>query len=514
MDICKNITDTNILLNCYNQSLDLLIKHFSNLKSSSDSNFDFNYFFERKKELRDYFQQATRLQHQIQQLTHPDKKSNILLTTPEKGIAELQKDQRRAADALRSGIASIPDRRSIPGSKSFRVTLQLPLLITYFETRSIKNESIEQKYYQAIQVLLQSLAIRIPEITRYCFHKRFNEFIECLTSALSFLSSLIQKNPELLIRSGPNIIENIIYLLKIAPQDSHSNRRHLIISLHHIISVDKYRPFFEPHLDTLLDENILLGGNRATLAQNRSVAYSYLSELEHYFRLKFNVNQINKIINVFSCNLHDSSLAIITQINAAKLLMNMIEPICKLNDVDITQKNALLNYLLSIIVEKFVTLDSYIDEIITAEEYRKKHKSSVCPIPPSEPIVSSKEPIISQILFEDNKFTDDEIFEFKQSIVPVGYGVFLSQKEIQDTPRDVRQLIRLLFMGLKTLLFCVSSKSGNRNDASSQSVPLSELDENQLKLVVTFTEYCFRIIPKLFNSTDTFPGEVFILIYF
>src|SRR4051794_19105414 len=108
--------------------------------------------------------------------------------------------------------------------------------------------------------------------------------------------------------------------------------------------VTEFRLGFIKHVDTLLDEKVLLGSSKTSLDVTRSefffdsshlyrpLAYSALADLFHHVRNELSLPQLLKIVNIYSRNLHDSALPFQIQTVSAKLLLNLVEPITKKTD--------------------------------------------------------------------------------------------------------------------------------------------------------------------------------------
>lgn len=96
--------------------------------------------------------------------------------------------------------------------------------------------------------------------------------------------------------------------------------------------VTEFRLGFIKHVDTLLDEKVLLGSSKTSLDVTRPLAYSALADLFHHVRTELSLPQLLKIVNIYSRNLHDNALPFQIQTVSAKLLLNLVEPITKKTD--------------------------------------------------------------------------------------------------------------------------------------------------------------------------------------
>jgi transformation/transcription domain-associated protein len=80
-------------------------------------------------------------------------------------------------------------------------------------------------------------------------------------------------------------------------------------------------------LDILLDEDLLVGTGVTCRETLRPHAHSVLVDLIHNIRHQLNINQISRIIYVYSRNLLDSTLSLSIQTMSGKLLLSVIENI-------------------------------------------------------------------------------------------------------------------------------------------------------------------------------------------
>jgi transformation/transcription domain-associated protein len=96
------------------------------------------------------------------------------------------------------------------------------------------------------------------------------------------------------------------------------------VATRHVIATD-FRKGFHPYVATLLDEEVLVGTGRACYQALRPLAYSLLAELVHHVRTDLNVQQLSRVIYLFSRNVHDSSLPLSVQATCVRLMLNLVE---------------------------------------------------------------------------------------------------------------------------------------------------------------------------------------------
>lgn len=110
------------------------------------------------------------------------------------------------------------------------------------------------------------------------------------------------------------------------PQEATGTRKELLVATRHILATD-FRTAFVPHLDSLLDERVLVGNGTTSLELLRPLAYSMIADLVHHVRNDLSTEQLSTVVHTYSCNVHDSTLPNAIQTMCCKLLLNVIENI-------------------------------------------------------------------------------------------------------------------------------------------------------------------------------------------
>ena len=94
----------------------------------------------------------------------------------------------------------------------------------------------------------------------------------------------------------------------------------------HILTADS-RSSFVPYIDTMLDERVLVGTGISSRESLRPLAYSVVADLIHHVRNELPLDQLARIVHVFSCNLNDATFSLSIQTMCAKLLNTIIESV-------------------------------------------------------------------------------------------------------------------------------------------------------------------------------------------
>lgn len=117
-----------------------------------------------------------------------------------------------------------------------------------------------------------------------------------------------------------------VRMLMDMPQEATGTRKELLVATRHILATD-FRTAFIPHLDSLLDERVLVGNGTTSLEILRPLAYSMIADLVHHVRNDLTTDQLSRVVHTYSCNVHDATLPNAIQTMCCKLLLNVIENI-------------------------------------------------------------------------------------------------------------------------------------------------------------------------------------------
>lgn len=132
----------------------------------------------------------------------------------------------------------------------------------------------------------------------------------------------------------------------------------LLIAARHILQTD-FRNAFVPHIDTLVDDRVLIGFGITCHEQLRPLAYSMIADLVHHVREELNIVTLSHVVHIYSCNLHDPTLAPSIQTMCSKLLLNLTENVVK---TDTDEAGHVLNRSLEAFVTKVEAVAATRDE--------------------------------------------------------------------------------------------------------------------------------------------------------
>lgn len=284
-------------------------------------------------------------------------------------------------------------RRMAKSTQSFKVITECPLLVMFvFQLYPAFNRTNIQ---HLLPLMLRAIEVEVPPKAVVTAPKHtFQEFIAAQVKTVSFLAYLLKQFPDLMKSDEMSIPRSVVKLLQACPTDSVNIRKELLVATRHILG-SPFRQGFFGQIDLLLEPKILVGTEKGAADVLRPLAYSFLAELVHCVRLDLTVAQLEKIISIFSTNLHDPTLSYSLQTSAVRLLLNLIEGILDIDTNDAQRSAAARELLLRILetmVAKYVTLGAQVPRLLkSAEELRERRDpvlqgKRLCEIPIGDPM--------------------------------------------------------------------------------------------------------------------------------
>ena len=325
-------------------------------------------------------------------------------------------------------------RPLLKGMQSFKVLTECPIIVvSLFHAHKTSVSANVKRFIPLVKGVLllqarpqekahQEAAARNEFVTGVCKEIKnraaFGEFITAQVKTMSFLAYLLRVYANQLQDFMPHLPDVCVRMLRDCPSEKSATRKELLVAIRHIVNFN-YRMVFYAKVDDLLDERTLIGDGLTVYETMRPLAYSMLADLIHHVRDLLTSSQIRRTIQVFSINLLDDFPGTSFQTMSAKLLLNMAEPIARLeNKVDARHY---LIMILNAIADKFAAMNreypnavklSKMDEDSNNDSIAREHLAdaenppdwdetdifSATPIKTSIPRDRSAKPV------EDNKF--------------------------------------------------------------------------------------------------------------
>lgn len=378
-----------------------------------------------------------------------------------------------AASPSISKIPITPTPRLSPRSNSsFRVLTECPLVVMLMF--QLYPKFLRSNIPGLINVMMEALALRAPSIqtitqgnqpidanANRLYFSRCRELVAAQAKTLSFLTYLLRGFSNDLKPYEERLASNVVALMSTCPKEFISTRKELLVATRHLLN-SEFRNGFYRHVDALLDERVLMGSHHRYSEQTvlRPLGYTTLSDLVHHVRSNLNLNQISKVVSIFSRVLHDSSMVLpmSTQYTAVRTLLSVVDIVYNNKDRDPQIGRDILVRILETLVDKLSALNSCREFLVQQMPEETKNEG-----PEAE---SSGLGIIGQLE------------------LPVG-------SDPKESLKDLKSMIRAIIVGHKTLIWYINKYRGQREIDKSEIVPPkpgSNEEVSSAMLKITHTE--------------------------
>ncbi|TID14916.1 hypothetical protein CANINC_004587 [Pichia inconspicua] len=201
----------------------------------------------------------------------------------------------------------------------------------------------------------------------------YNDFNFAQVKASSFMAYvLIRKSASQTVEAyHQDVPDLIIRLLQDCPRELSTARRELLHAIRHVLSTN-LRSLFIPKMTLLFDDNILVGDGLTAHETLRPLAYSIVADFIHVNN-NLTTEQIWKSVTVYSGYLQDDSLAQTVHIMSAKLLLNLMDRILKLEDKQVSRQMLLV--IIDTFGKRFASLNRQYDNIIIQHDKFKSARN-------------------------------------------------------------------------------------------------------------------------------------------
>ena len=359
----------------------------------------------------------------------------------------------------------------VKSTASFRVLTECPLSVMLLF--QLYPKYIKSNLLQLLPLMMEALAQRPPLhatallcpdpspsksssvkesketiALKALFRQRSRELLTAQVKTLSFVTHLLRGYGEHIKPYEDRLATNVLSLFQMCPREALATRKDLLIALRHIFSTNFRKGFFR-HVDTLLDERLLIGKHRQSEhAHLRAAAYSALADLLLHVRPRLSMAQVSRVVHLYSRVLHDASmnLPLVVQTASVRLLLNMVDPVYHNKEEKASLGRDILFRILETLVWKLGMLVDHGIANVRAAEQRSNGL-----------LDATKKGQRDESLENDNCEksvpSEEEIREFM-------YGAQLA--ESPGTIQNIRELIKPLLPGIKTLIWCINNYGTQR----------------------------------------------------
>ncbi|XP_038988658.1 transformation/transcription domain-associated protein-like isoform X2 [Phoenix dactylifera] len=320
-----------------------------------------------------------------------------------------------------------------PSTRSFKIVTESPLVVMFLF--QLYTKLVQTNIPYLLPLMVTAISIPGPDKVPSHLKTQFVELKGAQVKTLSFLTYLLKSHAEYIRPHEENMCKSIVNLLVTCPE-SVSIRKELLVALKHVLNSDFRRGLF-PLIDTLLEERVLIGTGRVCVETLRPLAYNILAEMVHYVRGDLSFPQLSRIIYLFSRNMHDSSLTLVTHTTCARLLLNLVEPIYEkgVDQPSMDEARVLLGRLLDAFVGKFGTFKR----------------------------------IVPQLLEEGEEGKERSNLRLKLEVAIQAVLNLQASPEYSKEVSDYKNLIKTLVMGMKTIIWSITNCHMPRPQVSPSS---------------------------------------------
>lgn len=427
-----------------------------------------------------------------------------------------------------SGLPSSPiPKVAVKSTSSFRVLTECPLTVMLLF--QLYPKFLKTNIPTLIQLMMEALAIRSPPLQSLVkckietYHKRLyynrsRELVAAQVKTLSFLTYLLRGFADQMKPYEDRIATNVVSLMTSCPRESIGTRKELMVATRHILATDFRKGFFR-HVDSLLDERILMGSHRhSDQTVIRPLGYSTLADLVLHVRSMLTLKQLSKVVFTFSRVLHDSSmkLPVSIQLTAVRVLLNVVDIIYNNKDPNPQIGRDLLDRILDTLVNKLGTLKDSVDSVRQGAVLEMRREGAQL-----QYAVRTDSTENSSSRFRDD--TNDGHTKKEESSGNVRVhdkSKVIDSDEwlVEDTSsfdviRDMQSMIRSIIAGLKTVVWCITNyripkdkekpPSGAADEAAEHVVRMTKFERDLVDKYIEFAIPCIQI----FTPLPLIPGD-------
>jgi phosphatidylinositol kinase/protein kinase (PI-3 family) len=266
------------------------------------------------------------------------------------------------AKAFPTALAAPPSPGFIrPSTASFKAITECPIIVMFLF--QLYPGYMNKNIPLLLPLMVSIIEVEIPrDRVGRAQRVHYQEFIAAQVKTVSFLSFLLKQFQDLMKPYEESIPRSVVQLLQACPGDAVSIRKELLVATRHIVATS-FRAGFYGQIDLLLNEKVLLGTGRAAYDTLRPLAYSFLAELVHFVRLKLSIEQLSRIIYLFSSNVHDRTLTFHVQTTSVRLLLNLIDGMTKKDDAEFHTRQLLIR-IMNTIVTKYEAIADQVPRLL------------------------------------------------------------------------------------------------------------------------------------------------------
>lgn len=402
----------------------------------------------------------------VKELTEVDIESMLVDTYT---VTAIQTDD-KAADGSVMLYNLIPK-----GVLSLKVLQELPIIVVLMY--QLYKQNVQQDLTDFIPLIMSTITLQPTPQQRNnpLFNKEiFVDFMGAQIKTLSFLAYIIRVFQELVAQHSHSMVKGMLGLLQLCPMEVVHLRKELLIAARHILATD-LRSKFVPYMEHLFNEDIWLGRGWTTRESLRPLAYSTLADLVHHVRQMLQLNDLDKVIHLFSKNVHDDSVPTCIQTMSCKLLLNLVDCVRCRSENDNGRGRELLMRMLQVFVLKFKTISKLqLPFLMNKSKVQQQAASQYSTSNSTSNSTQTPTQSSGEVKNEEQKLPLTEPVSFGEKSK---FGFPTSQAQ-NYLVADCRSLVKTLVCGVKTITWGIAackSSSENNTVQSKQFQPKETL---------------------------------------
>ncbi|KAL0051806.1 hypothetical protein WJX82_002492 [Trebouxia sp. C0006] len=404
-----------------------------------------------------------------------------------------------------------------PSNRSFKIVAECPVIVMYIFNF---HQNYTREYVpDLIPCMVDTASLKGIEPEQVTDQSRhvFMDFKLSQIKTISFLTYLLRTFPQLVAPHLQQLSDALVQLMRTCP-DIPAMRKELLVTARHTFG-NNHRGFYSK-LDILLNEDVLIGKSRACQETLRPPAASTLAELIVHVRSELTLQQIQRIVYMFSRNLQDPNAPVSTQGTSIKLLHSVVE-VMFARHADRTTADSYrlqLGRILDVFVSKLSFMKSQIPKLLAAakkeEEELKAQKDAAASKgqqqqqqqqqPPSQDTVA--EPTSSSSTAARAALSPSAVSGGIAFAARSHQGIADKAKEVQDA----KVLLNTLVTGFKHLLYSMVNFGNTTRQLPSRTpiqtpLPSIGLREDEVRLTTRFLTCgvaCLRLYTETSETKD------------
>lgn len=241
----------------------------------------------------------------------------------------------------------------VPARESLKIAIDVALMVFYLMQAYPKRMAIHGPSLVPLMVKVISLHGPDKDSVPTSASSVYSDFRLAQIKTLAFMT-VVSRAPQmgpLLAPYRDEVCTALIRMMETAP-DVLTTRKEVLTCMRNMLNTP-FKPGLQSKMDSLLDEKTLLGTDRVCIEALRQIAYMNLAELVAVTKAELTLEQVRRVIKLYTRNALDPLNPSSLQTTSLRLLYNIIEVLFARRAKDPESAEAYRN-LLSTILECMV----------------------------------------------------------------------------------------------------------------------------------------------------------------